>query len=172
MNRFPVFGLLIAAIVFAVDQATKYAVTVPLGLDYPGAVRNILPIFDLRFVPNEGVSLGLLRAGSDGSRWALVALTGAIALGVLVWMTRERNRQDLIALGMVLGGAIGNIVDRARFGYVVDFADLHFGDFRPFLVFNVADTAITVGVLVLLVRALLVRNRPGGTRVSVENSNA
>ncbi len=62
-----------------------------------------------------------------------------------------------ILLGLVLGGALGNILDRARFGYVVDFADLHFGDWRPFLVFNVADAAITVGVLVLLIRAFLTR---------------
>ncbi|MDP9415584.1 MAG: signal peptidase II, partial [Pseudomonadota bacterium] len=64
-----------------------------------------------------------------------------------------------IALAFVLGGALGNIVDRIRFGYVVDFADLHFGDWRPFLIFNVADAAITIGVLLLLVRALLTRDR-------------
>ena len=58
---------------------------------------------------------------------------------------------------MVLGGALGNILDRVRFGYVVDFADLHFGDFRPFLVFNVADAAISIGVVILLLRAFLVR---------------
>ena len=65
-----------------------------------------------------------------------------------------------LALGWVLGGALGNILDRIRFGFVVDFADLHIGDWRPFLVFNVADAAITVGVLVLLVRALLTRDKP------------
>ncbi len=57
-----------------------------------------------------------------------------------------------------MGGALGNIVDRSRFGYVVDYADLHFGEWRPFLVFNVADAAITIGVLLLLVRALLMRD--------------
>ena len=60
---------------------------------------------------------------------------------------------------MVLGGALGNILDRARFGYVVDFADLHFGDFRPFLVFNVGDAAISIGVVILLLRAFLTRKR-------------
>jgi signal peptidase II len=59
---------------------------------------------------------------------------------------------------MVLGGALGNILDRVRFGYVVDFADLHFGEFRPFLVFNVADAAISIGVVILLLRAFLMRN--------------
>ena len=64
---------------------------------------------------------------------------------------------DQIALGMVLGGALGNILDRTRFGYVVDFADLHFGDFRPFFVFNVGDAAISIGVVILLLRAFVTR---------------
>ena len=87
----------------------------------------------------------------------LVALTSAIAIGVAVWIGRERNRIDQAALGMVLGGALGNILDRVRHGYVVDFADLHFGDFRPFLVFNVGDAAISVAVVILLLRAFLSR---------------
>jgi signal peptidase II len=158
MSKWP--AILVAALIFAADQAVKYYVTGPLGIAALGDVRELLPIFDLRFVPNVGVSLGLLAADSDAMRWGLVALTGAIALGVVVWISRERNRQDLLALGLILGGALGNIVDRVRFGYVVDFADLHFGDFRPFLVFNVADAAITIGVLILLVRALLVKDKP------------
>ena len=61
---------------------------------------------------------------------------------------------------MVLGGALGNILDRVRHGYVVDFADLHFGEFRPFLIFNVGDAAISIGVAILLLRAFLVKERP------------
>ena len=75
-------------------------------------------------------------------------------------MGREENRTDRIALGMVLGGALGNILDRARHGYVVDFADLHFGTFRPFLVFNVGDAAISIAVVILLLRAFLTRKEP------------
>ena len=172
MKQVPVIGLAVAAIVFLADQVLKFIVTDGLELDVlAGRVIELLPIFRIRFVANEGVSLGLLTAGSDGARWALVALTGVIAAGVLVWMWRERNRQDRFALGLVLGGAAGNIIDRARLGYVVDFADLHFGDWSPFLVFNLADAAITIGVLVLLVRAILVRDKPAAT-VSVENGNA
>lgn len=161
-----------ALLLFVADQVSKYAVTGPLGINSPGDVRDIAPIFALRFVANTGVSLGLLPAGGDVMRWALVALTGAIAIGVMVWMTREKNPGDRFALGLVLGGALGNIVDRVRFGYVVDFADLHFGEWRPFLVFNVADAAITIGVLILLVRALLVRDKPRTAQASVENINA
>ena len=84
-------------------------------------------------------------------------MTAAIAGGIAWWITREHERWDQFALGLVLGGALGNILDRVRFGYVVDFADLHFGDFRPFLVFNVADAAISIGVVILLLRAFLVK---------------
>lgn len=171
MNRLPVIGLVTGLIFFAIDQVVKFVIIGPLGM-VEGDRRELLPIFAVNFVKNHGVSLGFLRADSEPMRWALVALTGAIAVGVCVWMVREKNRQDQFALGMVLGGALGNILDRVRLGYVVDFADLHFGDFRPFLVFNVADAAITIGVLVLLVRALLVRDKPRAERASVENSNA
>ena len=74
-------------------------------------------------------------------------------------MWREKIKGDVIALGLVLGGALGNIIDRVRLGYVLDYADLHFGDWHPFLVFNVGDAAITIGVLLLLVLALLTRDR-------------
>ena len=168
MAKLPARGLATAAILFVVDQLIKWAVTGPMDLHMLGDVREIVSFFNLRFVPNYGISLGLLTADSNASRWALVAMTGAIAVAVAFWMTRERNPVDQVALGCVLGGALGNIVDRVRLGYVVDFADLHFGEWRPFLVFNVADAAITIGVLVLLARALLVRDRPA----PVEKSNA
>jgi signal peptidase II len=172
MNRNRLYAFAAALLIFVADQAAKAYVTGTLGLDHVGAQLEVLSFFDLRFVPNIGVSLGLLPADSIAMRWALVALTAGIAIGVGWWITREKNRQDLIALGLVLGGALGNILDRARFGYVVDFADLHFGEWRPFLVFNVADAAITIGVLVLLIRALLVRDKPKAQDAPVENANA
>ena len=150
-------GFLIAAIIFVADQAAKYVVIVPFDLKNRGQIE-ILPVFNLTWVENYGVSMGFLTADSNTERWLLIALTAAIALGVMIWMWREKTRQDVFALGMILGGAIGNILDRVRFGHVVDFADLHFGAWRPFLVFNVADAAITIGVVVLLLRAFLVRD--------------
>ena len=170
----PRAGLLLAAVVLVVDQLVKWLVTGPLGLDYLNASRTLLPIFDLRFVKNNGVSLGLLRAETATMRWVLVAFTAAIAIAVAVWMWREPKRGDQLALGLVLGGAIGNILDRVRLGYVVDFADLHFGEWRPFLVFNVADAAITIGVLILLARALLIRDKPAAKpdKMASENVNA
>jgi signal peptidase II len=151
-------ALTIAALIFLFDQLTKYIVTTPLQLERRGSMQ-LLSFFDLRWVENYGVSMGFLTASTDTGRWLLVALTAAISVGVFVWIWREKRRDDAIALALVLGGAVGNIVDRVRFGYVVDFADLHFGEWRPFLIFNVADAAITIGVLLLLVRALLTRER-------------
>jgi signal peptidase II len=150
-------ALSIAAIVFAFDQLTKYIVTETLQLQRRGSME-LLSFFDLRWVENRGVSMGFLTASSDFARWALVLFTAAIAGGVVYWIWNEKRRDDAAALALVLGGAVGNILDRMRFGYVVDFADLHFGAWRPFLIFNVADAAITIGVLLLLVRALLTRD--------------
>ncbi len=169
MNKLRMTGLMVALLVFLLDQFTKFYVTGPLGLNVPGASKEVLPFFDLRFVQNVGVSLGLLAATGEGMRWALVVLTGAIAAGVFWWMMKERKAPDVAALGLVLGGALGNILDRTRFGYVVDFADLHFGTWRPFLVFNVADAAITIGVVILLIRALFVRDKPASSPAPVEN---
>ena len=150
----------LAALVFAFDQLTKYIVIGPLQLQRR-SVMELFEFFDLRWVENRGVSMGFLTADTELGRWLLVAMTAAIATGVAVWIWRERGRHDAIPLALVLGGALGNIVDRIRFGYVVDFADLHFGEWRPFLIFNVGDAAITIGVLLLLVRALLTREKKG-----------
>ena len=150
-------GFSIALVVFALDQLAKWAVTGPLGINQPGDQLVLLPIFNFTYTENNGISLGLLNATTPLGRWMLVALTSAIAVGVAVWIGREKERIDQAALGMVLGGALGNILDRVRHGYVVDFADLHFGNFRPFLVFNVGDAAISIAVVILLLRAFLSR---------------
>jgi signal peptidase II len=150
-------GFLVALAVFAVDQLSKWYVTGPLGLNQLGDQLFLLPIFNFTYTENQGISLGLLNATNPVGRWMLVALTSAIAVGVAVWIGRERNRIDQVALGMVLGGALGNILDRVRHGYVTDFLDLHFGEFRPFLIFNVGDAAISIAVVILLLRAFVTR---------------
>jgi signal peptidase II len=150
-------GFLVALLVFSLDQLVKWIVTGPLGVNYIGAEKYLLPVFQFTYTQNNGISLGLLNATTELGRWMLVALTSAIALGVAFWMGREKNRIDQLALGMVLGGALGNILDRTLHGYVVDFADLHFGEWRPFLIFNVGDAAISIAVVILLLRAFLSR---------------
>jgi signal peptidase II len=169
MHRFRL-GFSVALVVFILDQLVKWTVTGPLGLNEIGDQLALIPIFNFTYTQNEGISLGLLNATNPVGRWMLVLLTSAIAIGVAVWIGREKNRVDQVALGMVLGGALGNILDRVRFGYVVDFADLHFrgipqqlcpsfqdGLCRPFLVFNVGDAAISIAVVILLLRAFVAR---------------
>ena len=151
-------GLALAAFIFAADQLIKWIIISPLDLRTVGKI-DLLPFFDLTYVENRGVSLGMLEATSVEMRYLLVALTAFIALIVLIWMMREKILGDILGLGLILGGALGNIVDRYRFGYVIDYADFHIGDFRPFLVFNVADAAITIGVVIILVRSLFVREK-------------
>ncbi len=152
-------GLLIAVVVFMIDQGFKAWVVTGLKLRDVGVIE-IAPFFNLRWTKNLGVSLGLFTADSPEGRWALVAMTGLIALFVLIWMLRERKLGEIAALAMVLGGALGNIRDRFTMGFVIDYADLHFGEWRPFLIFNIADVAITVGVLIILARSLLSRDKP------------
>ncbi|SIN61445.1 signal peptidase II . Aspartic peptidase. MEROPS family A08 [Parasphingorhabdus marina DSM 22363] len=158
VRRYRMTGLIIAFLIFAADQFTKYMVMHPLDLKAKGQIV-LLPFFNLTWAENYGVSMGFLTASTDFQRWALVALTGLIGFAVLIWMWREQAKWDIFALSLVLGGAMGNILDRARLGYVADFADLHINGFRPFLIFNVADACISIGVVILLGRALLLRDR-------------
>ncbi|HMS20190.1 MAG TPA: signal peptidase II [Sphingorhabdus sp.] len=158
--KFRLQGLMLASFLFIADQAVKFIMIGPLALQSRRQI-HIVSFFDLTWAENRGVSMGFLEAGSELERWLLVGLTALIAGVVGVWMWREKLRGDVLALAMVLGGALGNIVDRVRYGYVVDYADLHFGSFRPFWIFNLADACITIGVLILLARAFLIRDKGG-----------
>ncbi len=160
-------GLVIAFLIFALDQLSKFLVMEPLQLPTRQQIE-LMPFFNLTWAENYGVSMGFLTASTDFQRWALVTLTGLIGVAVFVWMRREKAKWDIVALSMILGGAMGNIVDRARLGYVADFADLHFGDFRPFLIFNLADACISIGVVILLARALLIREKTDQTKDDVQ----
>lgn len=151
-------GLAIAVLLFAADQAFKGYILHGLKLQL-GQSHYLLPIFNYTLTHNYGVSLGMFTAESETQRWALVGFTSLIAVVVTVWMLREKKLADIAALALILGGALGNIKDRYDLGYVVDFLDLHFGEWRPFLVFNVADAAITIGVLIILARSLLIREK-------------
>jgi signal peptidase II len=157
-TRNRLIGLALAAIIAIVDRAVKVYVIGPLALRQVGRI-DLLPFFDLTYAENRGVSLGMFQANSMETRWALVALTAGIAMVVLVWMMREKKFGDIAGLALILGGALGNIRDRFELGYVIDYADFHIGDFRPFLIFNIADAAITIGVVIILARSLLVRDK-------------
>ncbi len=154
-------GLLISAAVLLADQISKYVILATLGFSPAGCLETgvgcgfieLSPIFDLRMVWNRGVSFGMFRADSGLGRWALVAMSFGIS-GVFVWWLRTAVRRLTgVALGLVIGGALGNVIDRIRFGAVVDFFDFS-GFFFPW-VFNVADAAISVGAGLLLLDFLL-----------------
>lgn len=146
------YGVALAAVVL--DQLTKYWVLDVLDLPNRAPVR-ILPIFQLSMVWNTGVSFGMLRADSGAGRWILVAFALAVVLALAYWARRVTRTATAVALGLILGGALGNnLIDRVRFGAVADFLDFHGLGFFPW-VFNVADSAITVGVALLLLDSFL-----------------
>jgi signal peptidase II len=170
-QRKHILGLGLAALIFLIDQGIKWLMVGPLQLQ---TIRQIvlLPFFNLTWTENYGVSLGLFTAESDTGRWILVAVTAAIAVFVTIWMLRETVLGDIAALALVLGGALGNIVDRSTAGFVIDYADLHFGEWRPFLIFNLADAAITIGVLIILARSFLSREKPEPEQPLIDPANS
>jgi signal peptidase II len=146
-------AFVLALVVLLADQASKYWILERLDLPALGSLP-LLPVLSFTYVENVGVSMGLFAAGTPLARWGLTILTAGIAAAVAVWITRERDPLDRLALGLILGGAVGNILDRIRFGHVTDFIHVHWQAWS-FWVFNIADAAITIGVILLLVRALL-----------------
>lgn len=153
MSALSRFGFFLAVMVFAADRLSKWWLVDIFDLPARGAI-DILPFFEITMVWNRGVSMGLFQAGSDGGRYFIIALTGAVAIGLSVWLWRVRERLLAIALGLIVGGAVGNIWDRIEYGAVADFFRFHTADWS-FFVFNVADSAISLGVALLLLDALL-----------------
>ena len=150
--KYRLIGFAAAIVLFLVDQAMKGYVTETLALQR-GDVVELLPFFDLRLTYNYGVSLGMFQADSMEMRWILVGVTGLIALVVAVWMLREKMLGEIVGLSLILGGALGNLVDRVPDGAVTDFIDLHTGGWH-FPTFNLADVGITAGVMMLLCSSL------------------
>jgi signal peptidase II len=144
-------GLLLAPAVLALDQATKWAA---LGALDPYRPVAVTPFFNLVLVWNRGVSFGMFAGAGDHGPWLLTLLAGAIGAFLVVWLLRETRPVTRLALWLVLAGALGNLVDRVRFGAVVDFLDFHaFGYHWP--AFNVADSAIVVGAGLILLDSLV-----------------
>ena len=152
-------ALFAVAAVFLLDQLSKYLVAYQLALPQQGAIR-LTSFFDFRWEENRGTAMSMFVAGNETERWLLVAFTGAICSGIALWLWREKRAGQAVALGILLGGALGNVADRIIHGFVVDFADLHIGNWRPFNIFNLADVAITIGVLLLLFSAVFQHKRP------------
>ena len=144
-----------ALIVILLDQLTKAWIMGGLDLREMGHIQVMPPLFNLTWVENRGVSFGLFGDGS--ARWMLSAFSIVVA-GVLGWWALKADRRLLIsAIGLIMGGALGNVIDRIRFGYVVDFLDVSgphvfLGSMKinfPWI-FNIADSAICIGVVLLI----------------------
>ena len=158
-------GAILAAATVALDQLSKYYVVEILRLGEARFAEGqgpiaIAPFLDLSFVPNPGISYGLFPQNSEVGRWILIGLTLAAVIFIAVWILRTRSLLTSAALGLIAGGAIGNGLDRAHYGAVVDFLHLHGGAIRwldfPYL-FNVADAAISLGVVLLLAESLIAK---------------
>jgi len=146
-------GLAVASVVFVLDQITKWLILDMFAAD-PRAVE-VLPFFNLVLAWNRGVSFGLFGGGVVPA-WGLALVSVAICGVLAVWMTRSADRWTTASLGLVIGGAIGNVADRFMHGAVVDFLDIHVAGMH-WPAFNVADSAITVGVVLLVVESLFTR---------------
>ena len=148
------YGFALAIIVF--DQLTKAWMLDGLHLREIGQALVADPLFNLTYVENTGVSFGLF--GGGAARWALSVFSVVVALGLAWWATKADRRLLISAIGLVIGGALGNAIDRIRFGFVVDFVDFSQTGLFPW-VFNVADAAINVGVALLILDAILSERR-------------
>jgi signal peptidase II len=145
-------GLTAAVVTLAADQASKWLVLRGLRLG-SGDVLTVTPFFDLVLAMNRGISYGLLPQDSEFGRWILVMVNLAAAGFFVFWLRRVRSRLLAVTLGLLVGGALGNAIDRAAYGAVVDFISLHALGWRWY-VFNIADAAIVAGVIGLLYDAL------------------
>ena len=150
----PRFGLwlLLAAVIVLLDQWTKHLATVNLELYRPIAVNAW---FNLTLAHNTGAAFSFLASGDGWQRSLFICAASAISLFLVIWMWRLplAARALPVALMLLLGGAIGNLIDRISLGYVVDFIDLHYAG-RHWPAFNIADSAIVVGVILMLVESL------------------
>ncbi|MDN5849565.1 MAG: signal peptidase II [Nitrococcus sp.] len=147
------FGLLVAAAVIIVDQLTKFLAEIGL---VPYQPVPLLPFFNLTLSYNRGAAFSLLADQGGWQRWLLIGVAICVCAFLLRWLAQLRRRERWLALvlGLILGGALGNAIGRLRYGYVIDFIDVHYGHWH-WPAFNIADSAITLGVAWLVVSLLL-----------------
>ena len=157
-------ALTLSVFVIVADQAVKYWVLNILRLQEGQSIPVFGPL-SLTGVRNTGVSFGFLQAQHDLVRWLLTLFSLVVAVVLAVWVRRATRPLFAIAVGLVVGGAIGNAIDRIRFGSVVDFVDVSRIGFFPW-VFNVADSAITVGICLLLLDMLRQDGRERATKAA------
>jgi signal peptidase II len=141
-------GLSVAAVALIADQASKAWMLYVYDIGAKGVV-TVTPFFDLILVWNRGVSYGLLPQDSDLGRWALILFAFAAAFALVIWLARVTSPLAAAAMGLVIGGAVGNAIDRILYGAVADFFSFHAYGYQWYI-FNIADVAIVAGVIGLL----------------------
>jgi signal peptidase II len=161
-------GIVAALVVLVADQASKWWIL--NVLDLPDLRQVVLlPVLNLTMVWNHGVTFGLLNGLGDWGHVILAAVALAVVVALGFWLRRAESRMMAAAIGTIAGGAVGNVIDRVRFGGVVDFIHAHvdtpWGDLSWY-VFNVADAAIVCGVAVLILESMVSKRRQDGDRVS------
>jgi len=153
-------GLGIAAVAAAADQVHKAWM---IGLFEQEGVNKITltPFFDVEMIWNPGISYGLFKQDTEAGRWALAVFSLCAVLVLIYWLAQLQMRLAAISVGLIAGGALGNAIDRIRFGKVADFFSFHIGDFKWY-VFNLADVAIVAGVAGLLYDWLVASHKSAG----------
>ena len=150
-------GVIAAIAVLALDQASKLWLLFVFGIGHRGAVK-VTPFFDLVLAWNIGISFGWFQNDSQAAQIALMVVKAVAVIALAIWMARSRTVMATVALGLIIGGAIGNAIDRVAYGAVFDFALFHLqigGKLFNWYVFNLADVAIVAGVAALLYDSFL-----------------
>jgi signal peptidase II len=146
--------LLLSVVVILIDQATKSYIAAHFG---EFEFIRVLPVLDITRMHNVGAAFSFLASASGWQRWVFIGLALIVSIGIIVWLLRlPRGAHAMLSCGLalVLGGALGNVIDRIRLGHVIDFIHFHWNR-AYFPAFNVADSAITIGAACLLLDALL-----------------
>jgi signal peptidase II len=158
-GRWSALGLCLALVTFVVDQAHKWWVVVANQLPLKGRVE-VLPFLDYVYIVNKGISYGMLPLDSRGGQIALCAFAVVASVGLAVWLARgATNRLMAVSIGLIIGGALGNALDRLNYGGVADYFSLHAFGFYWY-VFNIADVAIVAGAAGLLYELIVSSRNP------------
>ncbi len=145
--------LWLSAVTVVLDQASKLAITYSMQL-YQSI--PLLPFFNLTYVHNTGAAFSFLSGAGGWQRWFFAGLAMAMSVALSLWLSRLQKHETLLAvsLSLILGGAVGNLIDRLLYGHVIDFLDVYYGSWH-FPVFNIADSAITLGAFLMLIEAFV-----------------
>lgn len=152
----PAKYLLLALLLLVLDQLSKWWV---LANYQPYEVESLLPVFNMTLVFNKGAAFSFLSDAGGWQRWFFTGLSSVVSMALLVWLLRLKSDERLtaVSLALILGGALGNLIDRIRLGQVVDFLDFHWQQWH-WPAFNLADSAITIGVIFMLLSSLQQRD--------------